>query len=115
MVCLPYSLTVQRAADLLQLERDIRTLLRCQTEQCAFLLSAEYAAFRHAVRRALRTGTGVPLSVRTAGLVLAFSGDLEGDGSARLTIRNDHTIVAPAEDEPPPSKRLKSSPPASCP
>ena len=39
---LPYTLTLSRYADFMQLEADLRTLLQCQSQQCAFLQSAAY-------------------------------------------------------------------------
>ena len=39
---LPYTLTLSRYADFMKLEADLRTLLQCQSQQCAFLQSAAY-------------------------------------------------------------------------
>jgi hypothetical protein len=52
-VTVPYTLRIQRAADLLALERDMRTLLQCQGRMCAFLQSAEYCTFKIHVHHAL--------------------------------------------------------------
>ena len=53
MVRLPYSRTLERKSELLALEQDLRALLQCQSRQCAFLQSSEYATVKFNVLRAL--------------------------------------------------------------
>ena len=53
MVRLPYSRTLKRKNELLALEQDLRALLQCQSRQCAFLQSSEYAAVKFNILRAL--------------------------------------------------------------
>ena len=51
MASLPYTMTVALYADILLLERDVRSLMRCQGNTCAFLQSAEYKTLKFAMMR----------------------------------------------------------------
>jgi hypothetical protein len=50
---LPCTVNLNKYADLLVLERNIRELLRCQNPVCTFLQSAEYKRIKFAITRAL--------------------------------------------------------------
>ena len=53
MASLPYSANITSYADIQALERDIRQLLRCKGNTCAFLQSAEYKNLTFAMTRKL--------------------------------------------------------------
>ncbi len=55
---LPYTMVIQKTEDILSLERDIRKMLRCQGNSCAFLQSAEYKTVKYAMTRAIHEGPG---------------------------------------------------------
>jgi hypothetical protein len=64
-VRVPYTLRIERTADLIGLEKDLRVLLQCQGRTCAFLQSAEYAALKFDVCHALRGARRADASERT--------------------------------------------------
>jgi hypothetical protein len=57
MASLPYTTTVASYGDIQLLERDIRVLMRCQGNTCAFLQSAEYKTLTFAMTRELAAMT----------------------------------------------------------
>ena len=52
-VSVPYVLRIEQPRDLLRFERDLRTLLQCESPACAFLHSAGYAAVKFRAQHAL--------------------------------------------------------------
>jgi hypothetical protein len=64
-VRVPYTLRIERTADLIGLEKDLRVLLQCQGRTCAFLQSAEYAALKFDVCHALRGARRADAAERT--------------------------------------------------
>ncbi len=57
MASLPYTTTIASYGDIQLLERDIRVLMRCQGNTCAFLQSAEYKTLTFAMTRELAAMT----------------------------------------------------------
>jgi hypothetical protein len=53
MAGLPYTTTIASYADIQALERDVRQLMRCKGNTCAFLQSAEYKNLSFAMTRSL--------------------------------------------------------------
>ena len=82
MAGLPYTTTIASFADIQALERDVRQLMRCKGNTCAFLQSAEYKNLAFAMTRSLAAAGDQPsveqkLHIPHTNMVMHVSRDMK--------------------------------------
>jgi hypothetical protein len=87
----PYVIRIEQPRDLLRFERDLRVLLQCEGQNCAFLHSADYADIKFRARHALLSGepgTARMLHLPNSSLLLHVS-----DDCLTLVVQADPVLV----------------------
>jgi hypothetical protein len=86
---LPYAIRIASQSDVLTLERDVRAILKCHGNECAFLQCAEYKKIKYAMLTSSCTTTPQVLHIPRSTLMMHVTHDVVSIQNAREEVYID--------------------------